>query len=117
MPAWAKCPVSPATATGCIAWPSSADGTLFASGSADGTVKLWSGTELRPLATLALLDDKDGWLILTAPGYFGASTPAAIGWDKIKLSTAPERLGELLAKPELVRNCLAGKYVALPALK
>jgi WD40 repeat protein len=96
----------------------SASGARFASGSADGTVKLWHGGENRPLATLARLSpDREEWLILTAPGYFTTSTPAAIGWDKMKLTLEPAKLAELLAKPELVRDWLAGKKVAMPALK
>jgi len=43
--------------------------------------------------------ERDGWLILTAPGYFAASTPAAIGWDKMSLTMTPEQLAETLAKP------------------
>ena len=96
----------------------SADGTKFASGSIDGTIRLGNGVETRPLATLVQLSpDKDDWLILTAPGYFTTSAPGAISWNKMNLTIEPEKLTEMLAKPELVRDWLAGKKVAIPALK
>jgi WD40 repeat protein len=96
----------------------SGDGKTFASGSADGTVRLWHGVENRPLATLVQLSPgKDDWLIVASAGYFATSTPGAVSWDKKSLSTTPEKLAELLGKPELVRDALAGKPVANPALK
>jgi WD40 repeat protein len=95
-----------------------ADGKKIASGSADGTVKLWSFAENRALATLVRFPpEKDDWLIVTTPGYFTTSTPAAIGWAPLGSTTPPEKIAKLFAKPDLVRECLAGKKVAPAALK
>ena len=96
----------------------SADGAKAASGSADGTVKLWATADNRPLATLVqLAPGKDDWLVLSGLGYFDASTPGALEWKAAYRTTASEKLAEQLAKPESVRDVIAGKKVAPPALK
>ena len=101
----------------CIA--ASADGSKFASGSADGTVKLWTGADNRPLATLVQLAcGKEDWLILTAQGFFATSTPDSLKWEpKATGSQPPPSAEDFVAKyqnPEAVRNLLAGKPAIPP---
>ncbi len=95
-----------------------ADGTKIASGGADGVVRLYNGTDHRPLATLVQpLPGKGDWLIVTPLGYFAASSPNIVRWSTANVKTEPEKLSDLLHKPEMIRDHLAGKRVPSPAVR
>jgi WD40 repeat protein len=103
-----------ATLTGHQDWVHSValspDETKLASGCADGTVRLWNAQDSRLLATLAQLAPRaDEWLILTAQGYFTASSPGALAWRMPAASTPPDQWIAQLQSPESVVKLMAGE--------
>jgi len=95
----------------------SADGTKLASASADGSLRLWLPAEARPLATLVQLAPRsDQWLIATPPGYFAASTAAAIQWKAAGIATPPDKLIGIFQNLDLVKQGLGGGKLAAPAV-
>jgi WD40 repeat protein len=84
------------------------DGSKLASGSADGTVKLWNVALGKPVVTLIqLAPGTDGWAIMTAEGYFAASSKTAIAWKTADGSAPPQDLTSRYEKVESVREILA----------
>jgi len=85
------------------------EGKRLATASADGTVKLWDPVEKRLLATLVqLAPQSDQWLIVAEPGYVCTSAAGRLAWRGVQGTQVPDGLAELLNKPELVREALAG---------
>jgi WD40 repeat protein len=96
----------------------SADETRLASGSGDGTIKLWNTADGKLLATLVQLAPRtEEWLIVTASGYLAASSVGNLQWKAENIATPPEKLTELLQKPELVQQAIAGNKPAPPAIE
>jgi WD40 repeat protein len=86
------------------------EGTRLASGSADGTVRLWNGADGAPLATLIQLRARtDEWLILTQPGSFVSSNPAAIELKTADGKPLADDARSRLQDAQAVRDILAGK--------
>jgi len=93
------------------------DGSRLASGSADGTVKLWNPIDGKLLATLVHISaGTDDWLVVTEQGYLATSSAQALQWQSSASKTPRDELLKLFDKPDLVRETIAGKKVAPPAL-
>ena len=88
----------------------SPDGLLIATGGRiDGTLRLWNAATGHELAQIAAFTDKS-WAILTKEGFFNASEG---GERHVNLARGFEALSgdqvyETLARPDLVREALAG---------
>lgn len=118
----AKKPATVAVPTGHTDWlycvASNADGTRLVTGGADGLVKLFAG-DGKLLATFVHLASRtERWLVLSVPGYFDGSEPAAVEWKTpAPLTGKPGQVTEKLRQGDLLRQVLAGKTVPPPALK
>jgi WD40 repeat protein len=96
----------------------SADGARLASGSSDGSVRLWNLADNKLLATFVQLAPSiDEWLIVTAQGYLATSGTDAIQWKAENVKTPHDQLKDLLQKPELVQQTIAGAKVEPPAVE
>ncbi len=94
------------------------DGSRLASGSGDGTVKLWNLADNKLLATLVqLAPGTDKWVIVTSQGYMATSGLEAEEWKGENVSTPPDGLKDLLQKPDLVKQTIAGAKVDPPAIQ
>lgn len=94
------------------------DGAKLASGSGDGTVKLWNLADNKLLATFVqLAPGTDKWVIVTSQGYMATSGLDAGEWKGENVTTPPDGLKELLQKPELVKQTIAGDKVEPPAIQ
>jgi WD40 repeat protein len=96
----------------------SADATRLASGCGNGTVSVWNLADNKRLATLLQrAPGTDEWLIVTAQGYLAASGTEHLQWKTNNVKTSPEQLTELLRKPEVVQQVMAGGKVSVPVIE
>ena len=89
----------------------SSDGKFFASGSYDGSMILWDKQRKRKIASFLSFED-DEWLVITADGYFNASSNAAKYFSARTLSNKPIDMPdyyETYHRPDIVKLILAGQ--------